>query len=43
MSGENDPPPRLFSPLYWAAIGVGLALTLAGAAVGLLGPGWLHR
>ncbi len=34
---EEDPPPRLFTPLYWAALAFGLAMILAGAAVGLFG------
>jgi hypothetical protein len=39
MSDDDDePPPPLFSQLYWAVMAAGLALTLAGAAVGLLGP-----
>ena len=46
MSGE-EPPPRLFTPLYWAAMAGGLLLILAGAAVSVLGPrvghGSLHR
>ncbi len=38
---EDEPPPPLFTPLFWAALAFGLVLTLAGAAVGLLGPHWL--
>lgn len=38
---EDDPPPRLFSPGFWVALGFGLVLILAGAAVGLIGPHWL--
>jgi hypothetical protein len=39
MSPDQDEPPRrLFSTPYWIAIGAGLALTLAGGAVGLIGP-----
>ncbi len=38
---EDEPPPKLFTPLFWAAIGLGVVLILAGAGVGLLGPRWL--
>ncbi len=44
MSGtdeEEGPSPGLFPPLYWAAIGSGLVLMLAGAVVGLIGPALL--
>ena len=34
---EPEPPLRLFTPLYWAALAFGLAMILAGAAVGLFG------
>ncbi len=41
--GDEDPPPRLFTPLYWAALAFGLAMILAGGAVGLFGARWFAR
>ena len=38
---EEEPPRGLFPPAFWIAMGMGLALVLAGAVVGLLGPRWL--
>ena len=38
---EPEPPPKLFTPLYWAALAFGLGLILSGATIGLLGPHWL--
>ena len=40
---EGEPPPKLFTPLFWAALAFGLAMTLAGAAVAWLGPRWPAR
>ncbi len=40
---EDGRPPGLFPPLYWIAVGSGLALMLIGAVIGLAGPGWLAR
>ena len=42
MSGEDDPPPKLFAPAFWIALASGLLFVLAGAAVGF-GPAWLAR
>ena len=39
--GSQDPPPRLFTPLYWVALGFGLAMILAGVMVDLFGARWL--
>jgi hypothetical protein len=34
---EDAPPPRLFSTAFWVALALGLALTAAGAVIGLYG------
>jgi hypothetical protein len=41
MTEEGEPPPKLFTPMFWAALAFGLAMILAGAAVRLFGPHWL--
>ena len=41
MTEPEEPPPKLFTPLFWAALAFGLAMILAGAAVGWFGPRWL--
>ncbi len=44
MDEQQVPPPRLFTPLYWAALAFGLAMVMAGAAVGVFGARWFaHR
>lgn len=35
---EDDPPPRLIGPRFWVLMAFALICTLAGAALGLVGP-----